>query len=485
MQILSTDVLVIGSGAAGLRAAIAAAHNNATVIILSKADTANNTEWADSNFEITGGGGCGLAAPIRPPDSPEAFYLDLAKVAGGRNIPELTQLFSQRAAAVITHLQDKGVHFHTEANGGLKTVAEIWHTHPRIVYSKDKTGHEIRRVLKQEALAAGVTFLDCHQATRLLTNEGAACGCLAVENAEKNISIISKATILATGGAGGLFPQSSNHHQITGDGLFLAADIGADLINMDLYADIPVGVNPLKGPGFVPHLLLAGKDLDVQKILGSRTFNWQLDHARLSPDTLALLYPITVNKLRAHAFDWQTDSMEFRWVAHFMLGGLKINSQSATNIPGLYAAGEVAGGITGRGRLPGTGIMEGLVFGEIAGNNAAGYAQTKTISFTKKMLRDKLHSPSANLDKNQLAKLSQIQQSIARLIEVTFYNKKSKIINDAGDETFNEYENLTTSILGCLYTNLTPAPEQTLFISKLMNTMRFYRLFKQAISEIS
>lgn len=310
MDTYTTDVLIIGSGAAGLRAAVAAAQHNVTVTVLSKGDAANCTEWADSNYEITGGGGCGLAAPIHPPDSPESYFEDLSKVAGGRNIPELTEIFAQKATAAVTYLQHRGARFVTGADGYFKVVPEMWHSHPRILYSQQGTGREVRRVLKQEALAAGVTFLDGLQVTKLITKETGVCGCLAFQGTPyKTIGIRSKSTVLATGGAGGLFPQSSNHHKITGDGVFLAVEAGAELINMDLYSDIPISVAPVKGQGFVPHLLLSGKDLGVDKILGSRTFTWQLDPKRLSPESINQLYPETDKKLRAQGFDWNDHVM--------------------------------------------------------------------------------------------------------------------------------------------------------------------------------
>lgn len=484
MQIIETDVLILGSGAAGLRAAVAASAKGLNVTVLSKGDSANCTRWADKNFEITGGGGCGLAAPIQPPDDPHQYCQDLAQVAGGRNVQELTSILAENSVAAIQYLLGKGAKFVTNQDGSLKVVPEIWHSHPRIIYSKNGTGNEVRRVLKREALGAGVRFIDKVQATKLLRTDTGIGGCLLSHaEAEETMGVRCRAMVLASGGAGGLFLNGSNHRQITGDGVVLAAEAGALTMNMDLYGGIPLGVAPLSGPGFVPHLLLAGKNLTVETVLNNPDFTWQLDHEKLSCETIQHLYPATYEKLRARGFDWHEKSLKFRWVAHFMLGGVAITSEAETSIAGLFAAGEVAGGVTGCGRLPGTGIMEGLVFGEIAGENAARYARhTPFKPAAETLFTDATRPPSDNLSKKQYIRLRQSQQALAGILEKVLLDKKKQHSAEVKYE-MERHEKEINSILGQPYDEFSPQSSQTAFFFKLKNTIQYCKLYIEAIRQ--
>lgn len=481
MQIIETDILIIGSGAAGLRAAVAASKKGLKITVLSKGDSANCTRWADKNFELAGGGGCGLAAPIQPPDDFRHYYQDLTNVSGGRNTPELTLVFAKNSVSAIRYLEKKGARFVTNPDGTIKVVPEIWHSHPRIIYSKHGTGNEVRRVLKNEAQKAGVNFIDKVQVTKLVQKDMKICGCLVFsEKNHETIGVSCRAMVLAAGGAGGLFHSSSNHRKITGDGVVLAAEAGAQTINMDLYGNIPLTEAPFKGPGFVPHLLLAGRNLTVEMILNTPDFMWQLDHEKLSCETVQQLYPETYQKLWGKGFDWQTEKLRFRWVAHFMLGGVAISTEAETSIAGLFAAGEVAGGVTGRGRLPGTGIMEGLVFGKIAGKNAACYAQHTTFTPATKASFTDATWPPGSLSKKQCILLRQSQNELAEILAKALFDKHQGNIAEIKTD-MELHEKKVNSILGKPYNEFTPPSSHTAFFHKLKNTIQFCKLYLEAI----
>jgi|GEM_PF-5554011 len=178
MQIKKTEVLVIGAGAAGLRAALGAATTGARVTVLRKSAACCTIE-SDRTFEIPGGGGCGVASPIGPSDSSEAYFTDLMKVAAGCNKPELTRLFAEKSVPRCQELTELGVEFERDENHQPRLFQEIWHSHPRILYSKRGTGHEIHRVMLSAVERLGVEIKSGWSAIRLFRDASGITGCLA------------------------------------------------------------------------------------------------------------------------------------------------------------------------------------------------------------------------------------------------------------------------------------------------------------------
>jgi fumarate reductase flavoprotein subunit len=203
---LAADVLVIGAGTAGLSAAVAAAKIGARVIVVHKGDNSVSTLHADMTFEIMGGGGCGLAAPLVEPDNNETYFDDLMRVAAGRSIPELTGLFAERSTGVVRNLRDRGVRFCTQPGGQFTVAKEIWHSHARLVYSEHGTGREIIDLLRGKAVSLGVQILKV-TVFRLLTTDGTVSGCLGMaDNTYEVIHFTCGSVIIATGGRGRIIP---------------------------------------------------------------------------------------------------------------------------------------------------------------------------------------------------------------------------------------------------------------------------------------
>ena len=477
MNVIDTDVLVIGSGAAGLRAAVTAAVHGVEVITLNKGRAVNCTSWADRTYEITGGGGCGFAAPIIPPDGPEKYYEDLSRIAGGGNIPELTSLFAGKSTDAFFYLKDRGVRFKKTPGGNPFTVPELWHSFPRILYSEYGTGKEIIRVLKAQAISSGAKILDGFHAFRLLVRDGEIIGCLAFSKGSKKIICFRcKAIILATGGAGRVFKYSTNPVGITGDGISLASEVGAELINIDLYSDIPMSLKPVYGIGFVPHLLFAGVNASIEELLKSPEILWTYNPSKLSLKEFQSKFPKTFKKLKSMGFNLNSDTIDLHWMAHFMLGGVRINTKAETSVNGLYAAGEIAGGITGKGRLPGTGIAEGIVFGEIAGKNSSAYVKGLRYSMLDKNILENKYSITRILSQRAFQDLEQIKNLLSQLLYKALRDKMDSFIKSTAVE-FTAKEKETNRLLGAEYTEFIPSQSQSKTIFELKSVLAFGKLY--------
>lgn len=477
MNIIDTDILVIGSGAAGLRASATASGCGVQVVVLNKGKFVNCTLWADKTYEIAGGGGCGFAAPLIPPDNPEKYYEDLSKVAEGRNIPELTYLFAEKSIDAFLYLKDSGVRFKKTQEGNPFAVPEIWHSFPRILYSEYGTGKEIIRVLKAEAISSGAKILDGFHAFRLLVRDGEITGCLAFSQNSKELTCFRcKAIILATGGAGRVFQYTTNPAGITGDGILLASDAGAELINMDLYSDIPMSLRPVYGLGFVPQLLFAGVGASVEELLKSPEILWSYNPSKLSLYEFQSKFPKTFKKLKSIGFNLDSDTIDLHWMAHFMLGGVHINTKAETSVKGLYAAGEIAGGITGKGRLPGTGIAEGIVFGEIAGKNSSAYVKGLRYSMLDKNILENKYSITRILSQRAFQELKQIKNSLSQPLYKALRDKMDSFIKFTAVE-FTAKEKEINRLLGAEYTEFIPSQSQSKTIFELKSVLIFGKLY--------
>jgi len=477
MNSIDTDIVIIGCGAAGLRAAVEASMLGVTVTVINKGKQNSCTYWADRTFEIVGGGGCGFAAPIISPDSPERYFEDLNRIACGRNLSELTFILAEKSASALNYLRYKGVNFKKNQNNSLLAIPEIWHTFPRIFYSKKGTGRQILQVLRKEAKSLGVKIIDNTQAFKLLVNSGEITGCLAFSNRTKDFIFFQcKAAILATGGAGRAFRYSSNPPGIAGDGISLASEIGAKLINMDLYSDIPMTVRPQYGYGFVPYLIFSGTDKKLDELLESQIIYWKWNTEKLPLGEFRLKFPKTLKSLKKSGIELNKDSLEFHWMAHFMLGGVRINAKSETSVKGLYAAGEVAGGVTGMNRLPGTGISEGIVFGKIAGQNAANYVKRRSLPIIdKKIIKNELKETRI-ISKAIIQELEYLKDKITYLTYRALLDKKGIILKSLEIDLMEVEKEINTKF-GCEYKKFIPSLFQARKIFELKNILTFSRLF--------
>ena len=427
------DVLVIGCGGAGASAALLAQENGANVLIITK------LRLGDAN---TVGAQAGTQAADRPNDSPAIHYLDT--MGGGRftNIPELVEALVKDAPSAIKWLESLGVNWDKEPDGSMHELSGGGASRRRLHSARDYTGLEEMRVLRDEIKNRQIDYLEFLPAIELiLDDKGQIAGAVLV-NLETNeiILVRAKTVIIATGGMGRLHIQNfptTNHYGATADGLVLAYRVGAKLIFMDTMQYHPTGAAyPVQilgqlvtekvrtlgaqlvnadGKQFVmplePRDVVASANIrecqDRHKGIETPTGEvgvW-LDSPMIDiirgEGTIARELPAMIRQFNRFNIDITKEPMLVYPTLHYQNGGIKINTDGATTVPGLFAVGECMGGVHGRNRLIGNSTLDLFVFGRRAGKAAAQYAKkVKQGSLTLAHVRQW----QQNLEKTGLAK---------------------------------------------------------------------------------
>jgi fumarate reductase (CoM/CoB) subunit A len=403
-----TDVLVIGGGSAGSSAALMAEQEGVSVMLVTK------LRLGDSNSVMAQGG---IQAAVNPNDSPVHHYLDV--IGGGHfdNIPELVEALTKDAPLVIKWLADLGVMFDRHPDGTLKTRHGGGTSRMRMLSCRDYSGSGILRVLRDEieCRRERIKVMDFCPAVELIKDEnGRAAGAI-VQNLETDeyFVIKAKSTILATGGLGRLHTQgfpTTNHYGATCDGVVLGYRAGAEIIYMDSVQYHPTGAvfpeqilgflvtekvrglggQPVNKNGDLFVFPLEPRDVEASAFIrecskgngiaapSGQNGVW-LDSPIIEvlegKGTIEHELPAMLRQFKRFDIDITKEPMLVYPTLHFQNGGLLVNAESATKIPGLYAAGEVQGGTHGRNRLMGNSQLEITVFGRRSGTYAARYAK--------------------------------------------------------------------------------------------------------------
>jgi len=388
---LFTDVLVLGSGIAGLKAALEAAKAADVVIVTKDRADQSATAWAQG----------GIAAALGPGDSPDQHARDTLEVACGLGHESVIREVAAEAPALIHDLEHMGAHF-DRTGGGLSPGHEGGHTVPRIVHARDATGREILRVLLAQAQAhPRIRIFEQCFAIDLLTCDGHVVGVVTYHQKYRYQMFWATTTILATGGCGRVYRETTNPPTATGDGLAMAFRAGARLRDMEMIQFHPTTLyvagaarelitEAVRGDGaylvnrdgrrfmldYDPRGELAPRDIVSRAIAAEmkRTHSAcvYLDVRHFAPGHFATRFP-NLNQL-CHNFDIdpQRDLIPVRPSAHYAVGGVVIDDNGRTNLPGLLACGEVtSSGLHGANRLASNSLLEGLFFGRRAGRLAA------------------------------------------------------------------------------------------------------------------
>jgi len=395
-----TDVLIIGSGAAGLRAAIEAA-KYASVLVLTK------DEAAEGNTKHAMGG---IAAAISPEDSIEEHIADTLKSGQGLTEEKVVRLVASEGPKSIEELIQWGAQFDRDEKYGdspLNLAREGGHSRARIVHAQgDATGLELARVLLTRARSLpNIQIFEHTFVVDLLTQEGGCTGALVHNEVMGFFLVRSKATILACGGAGQIYRETTNPPGATGDGLAIAYRAGAKLRDMEFVQFHPTtlyiaGANraliseAVRGEGallrnnqgerfmlkFSKDAELAPRDLVSRAILtemkATGDTSVYLDLTHLSQESIAERFPLLADLCATFDIDITKDPIPVRPSVHYFLGGVVVDKQGRSNIENLFAAGEVSStGLHGANRLGSNSLLESLFFGvrtgEAAGKAAA------------------------------------------------------------------------------------------------------------------
>jgi fumarate reductase (CoM/CoB) subunit A len=396
---IETDVLVIGSGGAGLYAAIRASEAGQRVTILDKGLVGR------SGGTVSGAGVSAVGPWSEPGDSVNVHFRDT--VVGGSYLSDqpLVRVLTSEAQDRVLEMEKWGLSFDKKPDGRYVLDRAGGHSHPRVMAISDRVGLQMTKVLRAQLLRQGVDHHPDVTITRLFTKDGRILGAMGLDLGNGNmIQFNAPAVVLATGGVGQLYPVTSNPIKVTGDGLALALEAGADLINMEQVQFYPCGlVHPPSLHGFIlgiqeyaklynvnderfmakyePELLehvtrdrlARGIYTEIAEGRGTQHGGVFLDATNVPEETLkSFLYEREMCAERG--FDYHEKRLEIAPSAHFFMGGVSIDIDAQSTVPGLFAAGEVSGGVQGGNRLSGNSLSEILVFGSRAGVSAARYA---------------------------------------------------------------------------------------------------------------
>ena len=377
------DFLVIGSGIAGLRAALSLA-DAGDVVILTKADPReSNTGYAQG----------GIAAAMGPDDSPELHARDTIAAGDGLCVPEAVDLLVREGPRYVGELLAWGAAFDRDADGRPSLGREAAHSVRRVLHARDATGREIARLLWSRVSAdRRIRVVDDALATDLVMRGGHCAGAAFVTTSDARGTVSAGRTLLATGGAGQVFRETTNPAIATGDGIAMAARAEARTIDLEFVQFHPTVLTvegaprfllseALRGEGarlinasgeafvqrYEPAGDLASRDLVSRAIVreaertGSPVY---LSLAHLDPAFVRQRFP-TISQACADAgLDLARDPIPVSPAAHYMMGGVETDLAGRTSLPGLFAAGEVAcTGVHGANRLASNSLLEGLVFG--------------------------------------------------------------------------------------------------------------------------
>jgi len=406
-----TDVLIIGGGGAGTAAALLAQENGADTLIATK------LRHGDANTMMAEGGIQAVSQPGK--DSPYYHYLDTLGGGHFKNIPQLVYSLVTQAPSVMQWLEGLGVMFDKKPDGNLKVFHLGGMSRKRDHVAADITGTEIMRTIRDEARnREGIQVLEFSPVVELVLNEHGHCAGAILYNleTEEYFLVKAKAVILATGGSGRLhiggFP-TTNHYGATGDGLALGYRSGVGVCFLHTSQYHPTGaIFPEQAEGLLisekfrgagAHLLnLDGeqfvcetepRDACVSSIIREcthvgkgvpnatgKTGVW-LDSPMIDllhgEGSLTREFIGKYKLFKRYGIDITQEPILVYPTLHYQNGGLEFNEEGETSVPGLYAAGEVTGGVHGENRLGGNSLMDVLVFGRIAGKNAALYAREK------------------------------------------------------------------------------------------------------------
>jgi L-aspartate oxidase len=383
---LRADYLIIGSGIAGLRAA-AELSAAGEVLILTKAEPEEGN---------TGHAQGGIAAAVGPGDSPALHAADTLAAGDGLCDQRAVQALVEDGPRFVRELIDWGVRFDRRADGALALAMEGAHSVRRVLHARDATGREIGSVLYQRVAALPRVRTHAHaRVVDLIVERGRCTGIRYLADDESAAVAYGKSVLLATGGAGHVYRETTNPPVATGDGIAMAYRGGARVVDLEFVQFHPTalmlpgeprfllsealrgeGARLLNGDGepfmerYDPAGDLAPRDRVARGIVREteRTGAVYVSMAHLDASFVHARFPLIAEACRRVGLDLARDRIPVGPAAHYVMGGVDTDIDGRTSLPGLYAAGEVAcTGVHGANRLASNSLLEGLVFGARAG----------------------------------------------------------------------------------------------------------------------
>lgn len=462
-----TDVLIIGSGGAGLRAALAASQHAHHVTLITK------TALAESNTHYAQGG---IAVAMNLDDTIALHIDDTCAAGAGLCDATAVEMMVSEGIPRVSELLDWGANFDWE--GTLpRFTQEAAHSRRRIVHKGDATGRETTDVLIQRVLnTENINVLQNTFVVDLLTDSDAASEpkltptCYGVNAIvqQQSVRILARATILATGGLGRVYPCTSNPKIATGDGFAAAWRAGCEMIDMEFVQFHPTTLYLDGAPNFLISEAVRGEGGRLINIRGERFMEKYHEKGELAPrdivsraiqeemeltafpcvyldithkpaDFIQERFPTISDTTKRYGLDINVDLIPVRPGAHFMMGGIRTNTDTETNLKGLYACGEVAcTGVHGANRLASNSLLECLVYGARAGTIAATFAASQPNTPPDLRLPDQPNTPSLPSDE-----IEAIQDAIR---ETLWHNAGIQRNGEDLKQTLAELQHLATDL---------------------------------------
>lgn len=383
---MKTDIVIVGSGCAGLYFALKAPRDQ-KIILISKAD------FESSDSYLAQGGICML----RNEEDYQSYFDDTLKAGHEENDRESVEIMIRSSQSVIHDLIDYGVVFARNDSGALAFTREGAHSHKRILYHEDITGKEITsKLFKQVQKLKNVTLLEYTTMVDIIESSDHVCRGIVIRNKDNSLDIIqADTTVLATGGLGGLYRHSTNYRQLTGDATAIALKHHIDVEHVNYIQVHPTTFysedeemrsflisESVRGEGavlrdknmnrFTNELL--PRDVLTKEILKQM----KKDHTKfvyedlrtIPHDELVSHFPHIIEHCKEHGYDVTKECIPVVPAQHYFMGGVKVDHQSRTSMPGLYAIGECScNGVHGRNRLASNSLLEALVFASRAASD--------------------------------------------------------------------------------------------------------------------
>jgi succinate dehydrogenase / fumarate reductase flavoprotein subunit len=399
------DVLVIGAGGAGLRAAIEAAALGARVAVVSK------SLLGKAHTVMAEGGIAASLGNVDPEDNWQAHFADTMRAGKGINNYKMVEIFAKEAPDRVYELERWGALFDRTPNGRIMQRPFGAHTWRRLCHVGDRTGLELIRTLQDKGVHSGIDFFMETTMTRLLKDGERVVGAFGYRRQDGSfIAFRARAVVLATGGWGRIYKVTSNSWESTGDGVAMAYEAGAELMDCEMVQFHPTGMvwppgvrgilvtEAVRGEGgrlfntkgerfmleYDPEKQeLSSRDVvarsiykEVQAGRGTEHGGVYLDITHRGADYIKRKLPSMYEQFLTLAdIDITKQPMEVAPTVHYAMGGVRVDPETAaTTVPGLFAAGEVAAGLHGANRLGGNSLSDLLVFGRRAGAAAAAHA---------------------------------------------------------------------------------------------------------------